>query len=48
MERLKAFKSARDQELVAQRLEEVREAARGTSNMLPVLRQALQGPLLDG
>ena len=42
VERLKAFKSARDQELVARRLEEVREAARGTGNMLPVLKQALR------
>src|SRR5438552_14756771 len=33
VERLRAFKSARDQELVARRLEEVREAARGTGNM---------------
>jgi methylmalonyl-CoA mutase N-terminal domain/subunit len=39
--RLKAFKAARDQQLVQRRLEEVRERARGTENMLPVLRQAL-------
>ncbi len=29
-------------ELVERRLEEIREAARGTGNMLPVLRQALK------
>ena len=40
--RLKAFKADRDQELVAQRLDEVRDCARGTGNMLPVLRQALK------
>jgi methylmalonyl-CoA mutase N-terminal domain/subunit len=41
--RLKAFKSNRDGEAVAVRLEEIRECARGTDNMLPVLRQALKG-----
>jgi methylmalonyl-CoA mutase, N-terminal domain len=40
--RLKAFKSDRDGALVAQRLEEIRGCARGTDNMLPVLRQALK------
>jgi methylmalonyl-CoA mutase N-terminal domain/subunit len=40
--RLKAFKENRDQELVHRRLEEVREAAGGSGNMLPVLRQALK------
>jgi methylmalonyl-CoA mutase N-terminal domain/subunit len=40
--RLKAFKEARDSGLVARRLEEVREAARGTGNMLPVLKVALR------
>ena len=35
VERLKAFKAARDQELVHTRLEELREAARGTENLLP-------------
>jgi methylmalonyl-CoA mutase N-terminal domain/subunit len=40
--RLKEFKANRDQELVQRRLEEIREAARGTENMLPVLRQALK------
>jgi methylmalonyl-CoA mutase N-terminal domain/subunit len=42
VERLKAFKADRDQDLVAQRLEELRTAARGTDNMLPVLRRALK------
>jgi methylmalonyl-CoA mutase N-terminal domain/subunit len=41
VERLKAFKADRDQDLVAKRLEEIREAARGTENLLPRLRQAL-------
>jgi len=41
LERLKAFKSDRDQDLVAQRLEELREAARGTDNLLPAIRRAL-------
>jgi methylmalonyl-CoA mutase, N-terminal domain len=40
--RLKEFKTARDQELADRRLQEVREAAAGTGNMLPVLRQALK------
>jgi methylmalonyl-CoA mutase N-terminal domain/subunit len=40
--RLKAFKENRDQELVHRRLDEVREAAGGSGNMLPVLRQALK------
>src|ERR1700731_4015134 len=40
--RLKAFKSDRDQQVVDRRLNEVREAARGTGNLLPVLRQALK------
>jgi methylmalonyl-CoA mutase N-terminal domain/subunit len=42
VERLKAFKADRDAELVERRLEEVREAARGTDNLLPVLRTALK------
>jgi methylmalonyl-CoA mutase, N-terminal domain len=41
VERLKAFKANRDGEVVERRLEAVREAARGTDNMLPVLRRAL-------
>jgi methylmalonyl-CoA mutase N-terminal domain/subunit len=40
--RLKAFKADRDQDLVARRLEDVRAQARGTGNMLPVLREALK------
>jgi methylmalonyl-CoA mutase N-terminal domain/subunit len=42
VERLKAFKSGRDAELVQRRLKEVREAADTTDNLLPTLRQALQ------
>jgi methylmalonyl-CoA mutase, N-terminal domain len=42
VERLKAFKADRDQELVARRLDEVRAAAQGTENLLPVLRAALK------
>jgi methylmalonyl-CoA mutase N-terminal domain/subunit len=42
LERLAAFKADRDQTLVAQRLEELREAARGSGNLLPVIRQALK------
>jgi methylmalonyl-CoA mutase N-terminal domain/subunit len=40
--RLKAFKEDRDQDLVERRLEEIREAARGRDNLLPVLRQGLK------
>ena len=40
--RLKAFKADRDQDHMQQRLEEIRERARGTDNMLPVLRTALK------
>ncbi len=39
--RLKKFKTDRDAELVQRRLQEVREAASGTDNLLPVLRSAL-------
>jgi methylmalonyl-CoA mutase N-terminal domain/subunit len=42
VERLRAFKSGRDQQLTEQRLQEVKAAAAGTGNMLPVLRQALK------
>jgi methylmalonyl-CoA mutase N-terminal domain/subunit len=42
LDRLKAFKADRDQELVQRRLEEVRTAAKGTENLLPVLREALK------
>jgi methylmalonyl-CoA mutase, N-terminal domain len=40
--RLKAFKADRDAELVARRLEELREAAQGTENLLPRIRRALR------
>jgi methylmalonyl-CoA mutase, N-terminal domain len=42
VERLKAFKARRDQELADRRLEELRGAARGTDNLLPFIRQALK------
>ncbi len=42
LERLKAFKSGRDAALVGKRLEEIRVCARGSENLLPVLRQALK------
>jgi methylmalonyl-CoA mutase N-terminal domain/subunit len=42
VERLKAFKANRDQALVDQRLEELREAARGTDNLLPYIKEALR------
>jgi methylmalonyl-CoA mutase N-terminal domain/subunit len=42
LERLKAFKAQRDQSLVQRRLEEIREGARGSENLLPALRQALR------
>jgi methylmalonyl-CoA mutase, N-terminal domain len=40
--RLEAFKADRDSEVVQRRLEEIREAARGSENLLPPLRQALK------
>lgn len=40
--RLKEFKANRDQELVARRLGELRDAASGTENLLPAIRQALK------
>ena len=40
--RLKAFKADREPELIARRLDEVRETARGDDNLLPVLRAALK------
>ncbi len=40
--RLKEFKASRDQELAERRLEELREVARGTDNLLPAIRQALK------
>jgi len=42
VERLRAFKSERETELAERRLEELREAARGTENLLPRIRQALK------
>jgi methylmalonyl-CoA mutase N-terminal domain/subunit len=42
VERLRGFKADRDQSLVERRLAEVRERARGSENLLPVLRQALR------
>ena len=42
LDRLKAFKENRDQELVQRRLEEIRTASRGTENLLPVLHDALK------
>ncbi len=42
LERLASFKTNRDQELVARRLEELREVARGKQNLLPSIRQALK------
>jgi methylmalonyl-CoA mutase N-terminal domain/subunit len=42
VERLKKFKADRDQELVQRRLEELREAARGTGNLLPPIKEALR------
>jgi methylmalonyl-CoA mutase N-terminal domain/subunit len=42
LERLAAFKENRDQALVQQRLQELRETARGSENLLPAIRQALK------
>jgi methylmalonyl-CoA mutase, N-terminal domain len=42
VERLRAFKADRDAELVERRLEELREVARGTGNLLVPLRAALR------
>jgi len=42
LDRLKAFKADRDPALIERRLEEVRDCARGSDNLLPVLRQALK------
>jgi methylmalonyl-CoA mutase N-terminal domain/subunit len=42
VERLRRFKSERDQGLVDARLEELRVLARGTGNLLPGIRQALK------
>jgi methylmalonyl-CoA mutase, N-terminal domain len=42
LDRLASFKADRDQGLVTQRLEELREVARGTENLLPAIRVALK------
>jgi methylmalonyl-CoA mutase N-terminal domain/subunit len=42
LDRLVAFKADRDQALVATRLEELREVARGEANLLPAIRIALK------
>ena len=42
VERLRAFKADRDQELVDSRLEALREAAGGTDNLLPFIKDALR------
>lgn len=42
LDRLAAFKADRDQELVAQRLEALREVARGEENLIPAIRAALK------
>jgi methylmalonyl-CoA mutase N-terminal domain/subunit len=42
LERLKKFKADRDQDLVQRRLQELREAAQGTGNLLPPIKEALR------
>jgi len=42
VERLKAFKASRDAVAVESRLEALREAARGTDNLLPFIKDALR------
>jgi methylmalonyl-CoA mutase, N-terminal domain len=42
VERLRAFKARRDQELAERRLEELRAVCRGDANLLPPIRQALK------
>ncbi|HXP36647.1 MAG TPA: methylmalonyl-CoA mutase family protein, partial [Solirubrobacteraceae bacterium] len=42
LDRLAKFKAERDHALVERRLEELREAARGSENLLPAIRQALK------
>ena len=42
LERLAAFKANRDGALVERRLEELRETARGSDNLLPAIREALR------
>ena len=42
VERLKTFKSERDQEATDARLDELRKAAEGDDNLLPYIRRALK------
>src|SRR3712207_2264462 len=42
VQRLKAFKENRDQDAVQDRLNELRQAAEGSDNLLPYIRQALK------
>jgi methylmalonyl-CoA mutase, N-terminal domain len=42
VERLKAFKADRDQDAARRRLEELKQAAEGTENLLPPVRAALK------
>ena len=42
LRRLREFKANRDQPLVAQRLDQLRDVARGSDNLLPAIRQALK------
>jgi methylmalonyl-CoA mutase N-terminal domain/subunit len=42
VERLKRFKADRDQDLVQRRLQDLRDAAAGTANLLPPIRAALR------
>ena len=42
LERLKAFKADRDQGLADRRLRELRDASKGTDNLLPYIKQALK------
>jgi methylmalonyl-CoA mutase N-terminal domain/subunit len=42
LERLAAFKADRDQDLVARRLDELRDAARGSENLVETIRVALK------
>jgi methylmalonyl-CoA mutase N-terminal domain/subunit len=46
--RLQAFRAARDEARAQERLEAVRAAARGTDNLLPVLRDALRASCTVG
>ncbi len=42
LERLKAFKADRDQDAIEKRLEALRDAARGTDNLMPAIKDALR------